>query len=62
MAVAAFGQSLRGGRYLNGYALADIEALARTSRGDDRHGYRSEFLSLVELADSIEPADRVAAR
>ena len=61
-AVAAFGQSLRGSDYLKGYELEAVRRLAREARGDDPFGYRSEFLSLVALADSIEPSDRVAAR
>lgn len=61
-AVAAFGQSLKGGEYLKGYELEAVRQLARDARGDDPFGYRSEFLSLVALADSIEPSDRVAAR
>jgi Ca-activated chloride channel family protein len=61
-AVAGFGQSLRGGRYLGDYSLDGVAELARDARGDDPHGYRSEFISLVALAQSIDPSDRVAAR
>ena len=61
-AVAGFGQSLRGGRYLGDYGLDGVAELARDARGDDPHGYRSEFVSLVALAQSIDPSDRVAAR
>ena len=39
-----------------------LSELARDARGDDTHGYRSEFISLVALAQSIDPSDRVAAR
>jgi Ca-activated chloride channel family protein len=52
-AVAAFGQLLRGGTYTEGFAYADVEALAREARGADANGYRSEFLSLVQLAGSL---------
>jgi Ca-activated chloride channel family protein len=61
-AVAAFGQALRGGHYLKDYRLDDVAKLARDARGADDHGYRSEFVALVELAESLAPADRVAAR
>ena len=46
--VAAFGQRLRGDKYLNGYAYRDIAALAGTS---DNY-WRSEFARLVRLADN----------
>ncbi|MCP4997281.1 MAG: VWA domain-containing protein [Hyphomicrobiales bacterium] len=57
-AVAGFGQVLRGGRYTGTYSYDDIVALARASKGDDPYGYRSEFITLVELAKSgqaLEP-------
>lgn len=46
--VAAFGQRLRGDKYLNGYGYRDIAALAGTS---DNY-WRSEFARLVRLADN----------
>ncbi len=49
-AVAAFGQKLRGGAYLEGYTWDDILSLAEAARGTDRFGYRTEFLNLVRLA------------
>jgi Ca-activated chloride channel family protein len=51
-AVAAFGQHLRGGQYLEGYGLDDILALAQPARGEDPFGYRAEFIQLLRLADS----------
>jgi len=53
-AVAAFGQHLRGGRYLEGYGLDRIHALASISKGADPFGYRGEFLQLVRLAEGLE--------
>ncbi|GJL82482.1 MAG: hypothetical protein DHS20C01_21160 [marine bacterium B5-7] len=58
-AVAGFAQLLRGGRYLEGYTFTDVLELARDARGDDRFGYRGEFVSMVALAGSL---DRVAQR
>jgi Ca-activated chloride channel family protein len=49
-AVAAFGQKLRGGTYLEGFTWDDILTLAESARGRDRFGYRTEFLNLVRLA------------
>ena len=55
-AVAGFGQLLRGGRYTGDYGYDDVLALARDARGEDRFGYRAEFLTLVRLAKSIVSA------
>lgn len=52
-AVAAFGQKLRGGEYLDGFDYPQIATLAAGARGDDPSGYRGEFLSLVKLADTL---------
>lgn len=52
-AVAAFGQQLRGGEYLQQFDYDDILRLARTARGSDHAGYRGEFLQLVSLAKSL---------
>ena len=49
-AVAAFGQLLRGGRYTGKFGYDDVEQLARSARGEDKFGYRSEFLQLVRQA------------
>jgi len=54
-AVAAFAQRLRGGNYLEGFDYAQIIKLARESRGDDAQGYRSEFLRVAGLAQSLQP-------
>ena len=54
--VAAFGQKLRGGQYLENFSYNDITSLARQSRGTDPHGYRSEFMQLVKLAEAMDNA------
>ena len=53
-AVAAFGQHLRGGKYLGSFGPAQIEQLAAGARGEDRFGYRGEFLRLVKLAGALQ--------
>ncbi len=58
-AVAAFGQMLRGGEHLEDFVWEDILKLAQSSRGEDRFGYRGEFISLIQLADSLAPAVRM---
>ena len=49
-AVAGFGQLLSGGKYTRDWDYEQLLQLARSSRGDDLQGYRSEMLRLVELA------------
>ena len=51
-AVAAFGQILRGGRYTSSFSYDDVITLAQSARGEDRFGYRAEFINLVRLAKS----------
>lgn len=55
VAVAAFGQKLRGTDAVADYAYEEVGRLASAARGADPFGYRSEFLSLVRLAGSLSP-------
>ncbi len=52
-AVAAFGQELRGGKYLGHFSYNDIIKLAQGALGKDPFGYRAEFVKLVRLAESL---------
>lgn len=52
-AVAAFGQQLRGGKYMDDFGYDDILSLARQARGKDNNGYRGEFIQLVALAKTL---------
>jgi len=57
-AVAAFGQLLRKDPNVGSMTLADVQRVAAAARGDDAFGYRSEFLRLVQVAQSaagLEP-------
>ena len=58
VAVAGFGQLLRGRRYTGDYDYGDVIALAQGARGDDPFGYRNEFVGLVRLAQSLAASDR----
>ena len=60
--VAAFGQKLRGGQYLESFTYDDIASLARQSRANDQHGYRSEFMQLVSLAGTLDKTNNTALR
>ena len=57
-AVAAFGQLLRGGRNTGSYSYNDVIDLALTAKGEDRFGYRAEFINLVRLAKSAAALKR----
>ncbi len=52
-AVAAFGQLLRGGKYLGAFGWDQVLALAADSKGADRFGYRGEFIQVARLAKSL---------
>nr|WP_298720311.1 VWA domain-containing protein [uncultured Steroidobacter sp.] len=54
--VAAFGQLLRGGKYMGEFGYDDVTRLASGALGADRDGYRREFVSLVTLARSLTPS------
>ena len=51
--VAAFGELLRGGKYQGEFGYAQVAALASSSLGTDRDGYRQEFLGLVKQAETL---------
>lgn len=53
VSVAAFGQLLRGGKYTGSFGYSDVAELAQAGLARDRHGYRREFIALVELARSL---------
>jgi Ca-activated chloride channel homolog len=59
-AVAAFGQLLRGGKSTGDFDYDDILKLAQDARGQDRFGYRGEFLTLVNLAKSLDGGNKQA--
>jgi Ca-activated chloride channel homolog len=53
--VAAFGQILRGGKYVGEFGYADVAQLAKGALDQDTEGYRREFVSLVKLAAALTP-------
>jgi Ca-activated chloride channel family protein len=56
VAVAAFGQRLRGEPDLADTGYGRIAELANAARGDDPEGYRAEFVKLVRMADTLGQA------
>jgi Ca-activated chloride channel family protein len=52
-AVAGFGMLLRDSKYKGDVRYTDIATLARAAAGADAQGYRTEFLQLVERAQTL---------
>jgi Ca-activated chloride channel family protein len=53
-AVAQFGMILRDSPYRGNSTLANVQDTAQGSKGQDRNGYRQEFIELVKRARSME--------
>jgi len=56
-AVASFGMVLRNSDHKGASNYDNIEELARGAVGDDKEGYRKEFLTLIELSRSMDERD-----
>ncbi|HUQ10610.1 MAG TPA: von Willebrand factor type A domain-containing protein [Steroidobacteraceae bacterium] len=52
-AVAGFAQLLSGGKYTGSLTYGDVLEQAQSARGEDRFGYRSEFIDLVRRAQKL---------
>jgi Ca-activated chloride channel family protein len=52
--IAEFGLILRNSQYKEDASIEQVLAMARGARGEDEEGYRSEFMKLVKLADSLK--------
>jgi len=53
IAVAAFGQRLRGENAVDSFSYGKIAELANDARGADPEGYRAEFVRLVRMAETL---------
>jgi len=53
-AVAAWGMLLRDSEHCADYNLADVARMARGALGEDVHGYRTQFLDLVDHARALD--------
>ncbi|MBL4928856.1 YfbK domain-containing protein [Fuscibacter oryzae] len=53
VAIAGFGQKLRGAKYLGDWGWDQMIALATKARGEDAFGYRAEAVNLMRLAESL---------
>ncbi|UCH83644.1 MAG: von Willebrand factor type A domain-containing protein [Candidatus Latescibacterota bacterium] len=52
-AVAEFGMLLRDSQFRGDASFAHVAAAAREARGEDKEGYRGEFVRMVEMCDLI---------
>ncbi|WP_051293904.1 vWA domain-containing protein [Pseudoduganella violaceinigra] len=62
VAVAAFGQRLRGEQQVADFSYGDIAKLAEGARGADPEGYRAEFVRMVRMAESLGKVGETAQR
>ena len=51
--VAEFGMLLRNSEFKSNASFEDVVRIARKAKGNDEEGYRSEFVRLVENAESL---------
>lgn len=58
-AVAGFGQLLRGAVNVDAFSYDDVLSIAQAAKGEDKFGYRSEFLQLVRLAKSAKAIENL---
>jgi Ca-activated chloride channel family protein len=52
--IAEFGLLLRNSQYKEDASMEHVISMAKSARGEDEEGYRSEFMKLVKLADSLK--------
>jgi len=53
-AVTEFGMLLRNSEHKANASFKQVLKLARSGKGEDKHGYRSQFINLVETASDIK--------
>ncbi|MBS9779824.1 MAG: VWA domain-containing protein [Moraxellaceae bacterium] len=54
LAVAGYGQLLKGSKYSGNWTYMDVKSYARQGFGKDSLGTRHEFIKLVDLADALK--------
>ncbi|MGP6089080.1 YfbK domain-containing protein [Antarctobacter jejuensis] len=54
LAIAGFGQILRGSDQIGEWSMGDAIALAQSAKGDDPFGYRQEAITLMRLTESLK--------
>lgn len=59
--IAEFGLILRDSEFKEEASIEQVLALAKGARGEDEEGYRSEFLKLVKLAETLEGSGQLGS-
>ena len=55
LAVAGYAQLLRQDPWIGkGFGYADVARIAKAAKGEDRFGFRDEFIDLVSRAEGLE--------
>lgn len=57
--VAAFGMLLRESEHVSDFTLSAVEEIARSSLGEDKKGYRAEFVELIVQTKKLRPDQAV---
>jgi Ca-activated chloride channel family protein len=52
-AVAGFGMLLKDSEHVGHWTFQEVRKLAQSAKGEDREGYRAEFINLIEKADRL---------
>ena len=60
--VAAFGMLLRKSEMAGDVNMDAVLEIATAARGEDRHGYRAEFLQMVNAAKKLAPENQTSLR
>lgn len=53
-AVAGFAELLKGGKHQQSFGIKDLITLSSSAKGEDKFGYRHEFIQLIRLAESLQ--------
>ena len=51
--VASFGMLLRGSEFMGNTSIETVLELAQNAKGDDKEGFRSEFIQLVKTVNDL---------
>ena len=55
IAVAGFAQNLKDSKFKGEWSYDEIISFAKEARGADEHGYRNEFIELIDLSKVTTP-------
>jgi len=53
-AVAGFAELLKGGKHQQSFGIKDLITLSNSGKGEDKFGYRHEFIQLIRLTETLQ--------